>query len=165
MDYKKAFIELRNDLETLREHHNHFSHDSYDENAVKSEVLYTVMKQLDKYIELIEEDIETKKDYEFKGWSEYELLEVFGLDEDYCGSIDNEIMYNELLMSYLMENIEFNTDKNEPNSEAYYQVRRYMEKLVEYDTEYSKVFKAMLEIDSDLVFKQFIFALIGHMWT
>lgn len=119
----------------------------------------------------------TKK-FKFHGWDWSELFEAFGiwpkkfpsfLDDEGKFSFEKEDkFFDDLLSNYLSKRAK--EAGGDPCCEIHPEdkkiIRQYIEAHLKSGAgEYGKVWKAMLEIESDIVFIQFFLTLYGHMWN
>jgi len=166
MNYEEAFKNLKSDFEELKEEKDKFG-SMFNDELVLGWINYIInhMEMYEKQVDCDSEEL-IDEDMEFKGWDYSELLSKFNLDDTelsrkddphYASIAIEEPMYRQRLVNFLQDNFR--------NELVVKEVRRYVKRISEYGGDYAKVWKAMTEIESDLVFMQFVFALIFHMWT
>lgn len=166
MNYEKAWGMLKRDLKDIAEYNSKMKRDSNDKFAVTEDLSKRLIAQMNVYEKQIGKKPDKLVDYELKGWSYEELAEIFNLrcylpeevTENSLYTADDILAHNVVL--HFLENNFF-------NEKVINTVRNYMKKMIEepMSGEYAKVWNAMLEIEDNFVFMQFVIAFLQHMWT
>lgn len=170
MNFNEAWHFFKEDLKDVIDRNREFKNSDYDKEGITQDVAQRLLFQMDIYESHIAQEKPERCDYRLKGWDWYEIADKLGISTEYdlkypeetkmhYLTVENVLVYNEVL-HYL--------ESNYDNKEVVEAVREYLRAMTgdgEYVGNYDKVWRAMLEIEDDIVFMQFVFALLGHMWT
>lgn len=172
MDYKSAFLYLKNDIESMIDVFEDKMSNFYtpDEYRYKLQLLHNLNDQIEFYNNDIGEDVNINENYRLKGWDWWEIGQKLNIDRKEYEPIDdrgyslpeNDIMYYHTVKHYLMDHWE--------EEGVLDVVREHLKKMtgdrsLEECRGYDAVWSGMLQIENDSIFIQFLFALLNHMWT
>lgn len=102
--------------------------------------------------------------YKFKGWDWTELAYRWNLvDEDNSEGLDDEEFENRI-RDYIEKEMNWPSPKERKDA-CMKDIKDFLVELSKYEDEYSKVWKAMLDIESNFVFEQFFLSLYKMMWV
>jgi len=149
---------LKEDLKDITSYTKKF--DIYDETK---EIINRLLFQIETYEEQIGKKVKVT-DYKLKGWDYEELLEKFNQKQfkevDHESSVIEDICSYNQILHFLQDNYE--------NEQVVKVIKEYLYKLIgdkNTPDHYDAVWTGMLNIKSNFVFMQFVFALLSHMWN
>lgn len=160
---------FKEDLKDVISYNHRFKNSDYDANGITESVARRLMFQMDTYEKHIGKKAEIT-DYRLKGWDWGELCDKFGL-EDYEVPKGNRDNYMHLKVEGTLEYnkvLHYLEDRWMEDNQVVEVLRDYLRSMIPDKgpyTHYDAVWNAMLDIKDDMVFMQFVFALLGHMWT
>lgn len=175
MDYEKAWAFLKEDLKDVKSHSKKFKVNQGDSYSISEEMSDRLLHKMDVYEEHIGFEPVVDEDTPLKGYDWGELLDKFGIEEyempdnyNYSYLSIEDVLTFGTLYNYIKSNFR--------NDEVIEVLKDHLRAMIgqeqglsnteedEY-THYDAVWNAMLDIEDDDVFMQFVLALLGHMWT
>lgn len=159
---------FKEDLKDSIDYNRSLKNSDYDTNGITEIIAHRFLYQMEIYEEHIGEK-PTITDYKLRGWDWGELCDKFDL-EDYEPPKDSQ-SYAYLNVDDVLEHnkvLHYLQDNWRDNKEVVDVIREHLRAMMDdcdEHTHYDAVWEGMLNIESDEVFMQFVFALLGHMWT
>lgn len=165
-DYKKSWQFFKKDLLDIVGYASRFKNNDYDAKGIAEQLAKVLLYQMSLYENHIGHEPE-RTDYSLKGWHWGELADAFGIEE-YSGNGDKPMHYIKIDDKPYFNIIEHFIKDNFKNEEVIETIKDHLRKMIRDEGKtdhYDAVWQGMLNIESDIVFMQFVLAFLGHMWT